>query len=188
MAKRAYTIIELIIVLGLIGALSAIGILGLSAFRQATQTQGAANEFLSNIQNYENMARNSIPSQVRTGTGLLGDRVDGYAIFFTTTNYSLHYCIDQRSSTGRFNCQGIESANEKINEYRSVTIYPRPADFPRCRGILFERRSGLIYSMSDLIAAPLKGVNCNIEITHVSNMTKKVVIFNLIANSYAFEK
>jgi len=187
-----FTILELLVVIAIIAMIAAGGIVGLIVFRQSVQLQEATSSFVSNLRTAQNMARNSNLSehQVRgndCGRFTLSETCrmpDAFAIYFDSDeNYSLMYCIDTTiAGNPRVSC-GTEQSSLKPNEFNSVTIYPDPTSQADCMGIVFERLTGSITSISiDNLAEENHSGECVIRLTNEVGNTKEVVI-NLAENS-----
>lgn len=169
-SATAFTLIELIVAMGIAAVLTGLGVAGLNLFRQTIQFQQANLDFVSALRTVQNMARNSVSSQrlISQGTSLPQAKVDGYAIFFTTSNYSIRYCIRQGGAGNtQMNCSGVEQDNLKPREYADVQIFP--ANTNVCQGVFFERLTGDIRGMSQPISNPLDTGSCTILIDHINN-------------------
>lgn len=178
------TILELLLVMTVIASLVGLSTWGIYLFRSVSEVEGAASEMAANFQTIDNAMRFSIPSNVVPNVRLLDDRIEGFAFFFANNNYGLRYCI---RAGANFNCSASEYPVVKSPAYADVYVRPITADAVRCRGILFERRTGQIYSMTDFNVVPAKGQPCTISIQHRTATTNKEMIVNLASNSYALQ-
>lgn len=178
---KGYTLVELLVVMSIIAVLSSLGIAGMTTFRNAIEVQNASFELASLLQTYENKSRNSVPSTAKTGSNVLDKRVDGYAIFFTGSNYDIRYCMKVGTS---WDCTGVEVRNAKLSEYSEVTVTPIAADASRCRGILFERLTAKISRLTNSRSPAYSTGTCTIELVHGTTGTTVEMIFDLDENDY----
>lgn len=175
--------VELLVVLSIVAVLSGLGLLGMNQFRMTSQMQTSVSELASDMLDYRNMARNSVASTKKPGTTPTERLVDGYAVFFENGNYSLHYCDRELNQTMR--CEDTPNLIEKPSQLNGgdIEIEPQPADVGRCQGILFENRSGLIYSMSDYSAVPDDTGTCVYFIRHQVLQQQKLLVVDLQKNT-----
>lgn len=181
---RAVTILELLLVMTVIASLVGLSTWGIYLFRSVSEVEGASAEMAANFQTIENAMRYSIPSTVILNNRLLDDRIDGYAFFFANNTYGLRYCFKAGSN---YNCSTTEVPVLKSPAYADVYIAPITTDAVRCRGILFERKTGQVFSMNDFNVVPVKGQPCTFNIRHRVATANKDMIVNLVNNSYAIQ-
>lgn len=181
-----YTLLEAIVVLGIIAALASFGIYGLVTMRQSIQIQQSHSEFVSTLRHVQNLARNSVASQVliaQTGNPL-ASLVDGYAIYFDSpTNYSIRYC---KTSGTSMDCRSIEQANVKSASYADISVYPLGGS--NCRGIFFERLTGNISGMSNALSNLDDIEVCTIRATHNSTRNYREITIDFAGNSIKIDK
>lgn len=178
---KSFTLVELLVVMGIIAVLAGLGIVGMLTFQRVVEVDGATQEFIGNLKTYQNMAINSASSRVySSGSGQLAGRVDGYAVQFGDGGYELRYCLDADDVNGNFDCQGVEIAEPKSSQYSQVNF----ATTSDCSLILFERLSGLVYAMNSDFAAPDSTGICEVQITHSAVGVPRTVEINLTENTY----
>ena len=179
----AYTIVEILVVLGIIAVLSGVGIAGMTLFRRTVQIEQAKNDLLSALRETGNLARNSVSSAVR-GTDVLSGRVDGYALFIDLQegNYSLRYCI-KGSFIGQlqYDCTGVEKSSSQMLSAPEVDIFP--VDPAKCQGIFFARLTGDISALSSDIGAPDDVGNCILNLTHTQGGELRQINIDLAGNN-----
>lgn len=186
----AFTIVELMVVIGVVAVMTSLGIGGMIAFRQTVQLQEATSGFISTLRSVQNMARTSSLSQyvVKTGCTVSSPicrRPDGYAIYFDSVdNYSINYCVDVSfAGADRITC-GVEELSVKPAEFNGIQVYPIGSNASDCLGIVFERLTGNItaISMQDL-ALPIESGVCEIGMELVGTGRIYKVEINLAENS-----
>lgn len=185
---RGFTILEVLVVIGVLAVLASLSTWGVFVFQRASQLEGAASELISNLRTIENSARNSVPVRITPNPpSILSDRVDGYLMTFANGNYGLSLCYIQGAN---YNCSLMISSQMKSVAYRDVTVSLLPADASRCNRILYERKTGQIYTMPAAIGAPQKGANCTVNVTHnyadpiTGRRTDKQIVIDLTSNTY----
>ena len=187
--KTAITLIEIVVVMAIIAVLVGLGLIGMNIFRRTAQLQSAYNDLSSNLSSYRNMARNSVPSVRKPGATDIDRIVDSYAVFFSNNDYHLYYCEDTGNILNQYSCENtpglIERPNEKSGDHAAISISLRAIDLPRCSGILFERKTGSMYSMSSVLAAPQATGECRINVEHTENGNVKTMIVDLTSNNFS---
>ncbi len=167
----AFTIVELLVSMGIIALLAGLGIQALVTFQQTIQFQQAQSDFITIFNNVRNQARNSVASrdEVISGDTLPNAVVDGYAIFFDNNTYSLRSCSIVRRATSELegNCRNVEDADAKPTSLDAVNIFPLNPTV--CAGILIERLSVDIYAMEATTAILQNPPECVYRIEHGSN-------------------
>lgn len=155
---RAFTLIEVMVVLAIIAALSGLGITALIQFRNGVELNNGIFQLNSILQTAENNARNA----TSTG-GTAGSTPDYYVLEFGATSIQTKSCNKQ--GTSGTTCTN----NEVINEPAGVDWYTTTTT--PCVGIAYEKRSG------DLVFRQANGTivttgQCRISITITSNGSK----------------
>lgn len=178
----AFTLLELIIVMAIVGIMSALGIQGLVLFRQTTQFKQAEADVITVFNNVRNKARNSVASgSLVSDSTLLPDAVvDGYAIYFENDTYSLYRCDQFVNQWGVLmgDCEGgLEEDDIKPRSLQEVNVFPLHS--ATCVGLFFERLSGEIYAMERTYRDSLENSGkCVYRIQHKGNeaLQKDIVI------------
>jgi Tfp pilus assembly protein FimT len=153
---------ELMIVFGILAAVSVIGLAGMNNFRAYTQVQQAGNAFVSDVRTAQNAARNgTLASQViKPGCESFGlaeacQLADAYAIYFDTElNYSYRACAYTTVAGTQVATCFTEVADMKPTEYGNVKV-TQGSQQANCRGILFERLTGNIKSVAGATLSPV---------------------------------
>lgn len=169
--KKAFTVVELMVVMAIIALLSGLGIQALITFQQTVQFQQAQADIITIFNNIRNQARNSVASkgEVIDGSTLPNAVVDGYAIFFDDNTYSLRSCTITRRATSELegSCNKVEDQDAKPISVNEVNIYP--LDPSVCKGILIERLSVDFYAMEDITSTLQNPAECVFRIEHSRN-------------------
>ncbi len=168
---KGFTLLELMVVMGIAAALLALGTVGLISFRNTVQLDQVRSDFISQLRTAQNLAKNSVASAA-LGGDLFESKVDGYAIFLNGNNYSLQYCLKQEGSTN-YDCSNAERTD--LNPQPGTSIVISTSDANKCLGFMFERLSGKMYSMSGYVTRPDSTGSCVVSFTHnISNNRREV--------------
>jgi type II secretory pathway pseudopilin PulG len=168
----SFTVLELIVVLGVIAAIAGVGITGMIGFRRNVQLQEATSSFISTIRTVQNMARTGTLSRyvVKSDCADQEDpfcrRADAFAVYFDSReNYSIRYCLEvDFAGEQRLTC-GVESLNVKPSEFNPVVIYPNQETGDKCQGIVFKRLTGEVSAIgTDSLAEESNTGLCTIDL------------------------
>lgn len=170
---KGFTLLELMVVMGIMAALLALGTAGLVSFRNTVELDQVRSDFVSQLRTAQNLAKNSVTSGVLGGDPFTS-KVDAYAIYLSENDYSLQYCLKQSGSTN-YDCSNAEKADLNPQASSTVDIYTN--DPGKCVGVMFERLSGKMYSMNGYITTPNSTGSCVITFRHsVSGITREVTL------------
>jgi len=183
MRLKAFSLLEMIIVLAILAILMGLGWSGLINFRSTAEMQNAYSELVSVIKSEQNKAKNSVSS---TSTGTTPYY---YALFFANNKYYAFNCAKPSSSSGITRC----------TKDTTVTFRQLPADIKinpdsRCAGLGFEILNGKFVAFTLANTGSLDTINsfdtvyestgtCNIKIDHDLISTEKTIEINLDINS-----
>lgn len=181
MNKKAFSLFELIIAMGVISVIMGLGWVGLLSFRSATEVQNAYSEVLSLIKTQQNKAKNSVSS------GADGQTPDFYTLFLSGDRFYL------------YNCRTLVAPNVRCTKDTATTIRILPTDIQiagTCSNIGFARLSGdLVLLQSPSNISSLLNVNtfdttfsqssgtCNINITTRSSNSNRTIEINFGNNT-----
>lgn len=170
MTLKGFTLLELLVVMAIAAVVIGLGLVGMNLFRQTTQFQQAEVAFIADLRAAQNSARNSVSSQVLVDAGNtpIQAQVDGYALFFSNDNYSIHHCFEQVTAFAtQYDCGTVEEPDLKAGDFLDIEI--RPLDFNKCRGLFFSRLSGNISAMENTLDTLDDVGVCEIRIQHLYN-------------------
>ncbi len=174
--SKSFTLIELMVVMGIIAALLALGTLGLTNFRNTAELRNAYSDIVSIIQETQNKARNSV-SIGSTGSDGLPIVPDYYVIDIQANNYTLQSC----NTTGGTNLVCNNLAGRTKPSQFSLISYTGT-----CDKIGFKRSSSDVVALNSSNAVINSGI-CTIEVRHsvISNIL--VIRVNMQDNTISFE-
>lgn len=174
----AFTLLELVVVMGIVSIMAALGIQGLIIFQQTVQFQQAETDIVTVLNDVRNRARNSVASnELADSTSLPNAVVDAYALGFAANNYSLRRCsITASFGNKQASCINVEFPDMKPEVLTAVNIFP--TDPGKCRAILFERLNANIAALPALVANLDEVGTCTIRIQHSNNpsLVREIVI------------
>jgi len=176
--KKAFSLLELIVAMGVIAVIMGLGITGLVSLRTTVELQGAYSEFVENLKSLQNQGKNST-------SGSLGSNSVPfmYGIFFTSTGYAFGNCDKPTSNQG--SCF-IDSSLAKVNTLNKNVLITS-TDPSNCSGIAFVRLPGTNINVDPIIAINSNGsyninnpiLKCVYTIKHSQNNTIKTITINL---------
>lgn len=191
MMKKGFTLIEALIVMGIIAALIGFGVVGVTRFSDYLELQNGFSDISTFIRTTQNKARNSISYE--NSMGFFTPPPDYYAIYFEEENFSLLACNENLS--GLFNCEELEK-NVKSDVFNEVK-FSFGADCEANRLFGFRRSNIDIVSFDGIInegtgytvnnaVINSKGI-CTITVNHENDVGTRKIILNLTENSFEFE-
>lgn len=190
MNLKAFSLLEMIIVLAVLAAIMGLGWSGLINFRSTAEMQNAYSEMVSVIKTEQNKAKNSVSS------GSSGTTPYFYALFFSNDKYYAFNCGDSRTpslSTTNIRCTKDETVNFRLLP-SEIELVPDAS----CAGIGFTKLTGKFASFTLPITESLETVTsfdtiynlsgqCNIKIRHNSISAERTIGINLDINSLDVE-
>ena len=140
--NNGFTLLELLVVIGITVTAGALGIYGLITFRETAILKQAGNELFTNVESIRNKARNSVLSIAKSiNNDPLEAKVDAFAIVFEDGNYSSMYCDRSDSTSIDYTC-AYEKQNLKSEIFTTVDIGLFEESGYQCAGVLFEGVTG----------------------------------------------
>lgn len=137
---KAFTFLELIIVMTIIIIVSVLGISGFLSYREYVQLESTYSDFLTSIKLQRNKAVNTVAYNIPGEINLSVDVPDFYAVYANQSTFTLYFC-NKIGSTQYANCQEDLDANK--------LIVPSSIQFTgNCGIIAFAKGSGDIYSIN----------------------------------------
>lgn len=177
---KSFTIVEVLAVLAIIAILIGLSVFGMGIFRRTVEIEQAKSDLLSSLRFAQNLSRNSVSSAVKSGDLIIG-KVDAYAIYFDTNNYSLHYCVASNRYSGlQYDCSGIEDSSLRPDQFKNALV---SFSNNHCKGVIFERLTGEIYGMTDFIGSPTNTGVCSYLISHSQGTDTRQINVNLTENN-----
>jgi prepilin-type N-terminal cleavage/methylation domain-containing protein len=181
--RKAFTLLEVMIVMSVIVAMLSIGTYSLIRFRNYTIFQSNYRDFISNIKSVQNSARNSVISPKKyntTGEPILST-VDAYMIYIENSEYSAYYCNYGTPKDSVFLC-GKESELINIEVSEKVTISSID-----CLGVGFKRSSGDIFLITAALQVPQYNYSttgtCVVKVEEKDFGSSKTIAINATTNT-----
>ena len=177
---RAYTILELVIVMSVIAVMLGLGISGLNTFKRNAEFNSTYTSVVTNIRTVQSRAQNSVSEDSGQTPS------DYYGIFFTQNQYFSYRCV---RSSNNLNC------SKTVRMFQDTSLLNATFTLGTCRNVLFERLTGKLYSvtytgsLTDTLVTglPSKTNNqCNF-VLNGGNGDSKDMNFNLLTNQVSFE-
>ncbi|GAB4284864.1 MAG: hypothetical protein Kow0081_2290 [Candidatus Dojkabacteria bacterium] len=184
--KKAFTILELVVVLGVISVIIALGSYGIIIFRDSIRIDNAYNDLLSYIQNVQNLAINS--SVYPFNAGSFDSSVDEpptppeyYAILFGENDFNLFSCSS--GASGSLNCNRIElndleEYNAKISAGCSAVVFRTSTIDIADANVIDQTNLTATLVFDDTLT------ECTIEVFDDSSGTRKDLTINFGNNSF----
>jgi type II secretory pathway pseudopilin PulG len=167
---KAITILESIIVMGIIAILLGISTYGLVQFRSTIELQNAYADVISALQTLQNRARNAVSVTNGTTTTI----VDYTSMEFLSTSYDFQACT--KAGT-RATCRDEESTITPT-EISNITF----SIASECAVIGFARLTGDIVTIDTNGVITTEG-NCTIRLIHNQTSTAKELYIDLTSNN-----
>lgn len=179
---KAFSLLELIIVMAVISVIMGISWSGIQTFRATSEMQNAYSDFVSNLKSLQNKSKNAVSSNLN------GDIPDYYFIVSSNNKYSIFNCVRTSVLTSAVTCNKDSSQN-----IRGLTDNILISLSGNCSGLGFSKLN------SKLVTLPLVQINldsqsnfssniiesgkCSFTFGHRSIDTKKVIEFDLDTNT-----
>lgn len=174
--KKAFSLLELLIVIAVIAIILSLGTYALISFRNYTQVQSAYTEFASLLNTTRNKARNASLSNSKLElTGSVSESIPDYygILIYSDHEYSEIYCEDSVSSS--VNCF-------RENEIASTTL-PQNLSISsdNCEGIIYKKLSGDMFRIVNSNKIETTG-ECSITFKHTQTSEQRRIFINLTQN------
>jgi len=188
MKLKAFSLLEFVIVFGVLAVLMGLGWTGLINFRSTAEMQNAYSELVSVIKTEQNKAKNSVSSNNDGGTPHF------YTLFFIGNKYYAFNCgnsvVPLSSSSSSITCTKDSTVLFRILP-ANIIINPDP----QCAGLGFAKLTGKFtsftlpigYGSLDTVTSfgttYSQSGTCNIKISHTLISTQKAIEVNLNQNN-----
>lgn len=168
--KRAFTLLEAIIAMGIMAVLLGLSTVALIQVRGAIEIQNAYSDVVSAFQTTQNRARNSV-----TKPGSSTQVPDYLSLSFSPTTYLFQTCI--KSGT-RATCTDDSGQSPKATAILNVQIIPSNG----CNRIAFARLTTDIVTIDSTGFITTTGT-CSIEIKHTATGNSRQITIDLSSNN-----
>lgn len=190
---KAFSMLEIVLVLAVLAILMGLGWTGLINFRSTAETQNAYSELVSVIKTIQNRANNSVSS---TSTGVIPDF---YVLFFSQNKYYSFNCCYNSSCSRASASTTVRCTKDTTLSYRQLPADIRITPDSNCAGIGFGKLNGKFTTFSLPTGTNLDSINsfgstisqngtCNITLSHNLISSKRTIEFNLNNNSLNVQK
>lgn len=183
--KKAFSLLELVMVLAIIAIIMGLGYQGLIDFRATSEMQNAYADFVGNLKILQTDAKNVVNTSSTTGTP-----ADIYAIFISSSSYKFFDCY-KASFGNSLNCS-VDKSLSTLAQNPNIVFTPGSG----CSGIGFSKLTTDIVSLNT--SADIQnstsftaGSNnpqpssCKITITHkLLQSSQKTITINIDKNSF----
>lgn len=180
---KAFTLLELLIVMGIIALMSGLGIYGLVRFQANARLESSFNDVLTAIKSVQNMSKNStafnnqsaINPTICSSNGICVP--DYYSISFSSSGYRVIGCLVSSSN--------IICPNENTIEERMVTVGGVNIEYTgqQCEYIAFQR---LTSDIKDIVGSPTWSESgnslCNIRLFNDYG-DQRIIEIDILSNS-----
>ncbi len=189
--KKAFTLVEAMVVMGIMALVLSFGTVGVIRFRDYIELQNGFSDISTYIRTVQNMARNSVSYDNVGGVPVVPDY---YSIFFTANDFSLLACNDT-GVINRVNCTQVTRDIQAPNF--SKVGFSFGGDCGNRRLFGFERSTvdlmtyqGAVNQSGNLSLT--NGVkqstgSCTIIVTHSRSNSSRNITLNLTENSINVE-
>lgn len=172
--KKAFTLLQLIVVMGISAGLLGAGIYGLTSYQRYLQLQSGYNDLVSIIKTQQNRAVNSVSL-----TALGGQAPYIYALRIDNGNYTLYYC---QNVAGSIVCT-LDASLGQLSQLASNDLQVTS----NCSGVGFLKLSTDVVSLSANAFTGSGSVGntgtCTFTIEHKVTLQSKQITFNLEENN-----
>ena len=151
--SKAYTLLELLVVLVIVGTLLGLGVFAISRFRQVILVSNTAKEIQLNLSQARRYAINNVLTSD-------GKSPEGYYLEILNNDYSLGSC--EVNSAGSTVCSASNKKSVKSDQYNGVEV-----SIPECPGVSIIKFTAVtgefVFSNNPTISVGSTGV-CQIEV------------------------
>lgn len=192
---KAYTLVELVVVMGIFAVLIAFGVLGLNAFLRSSQVNTAANDFLTTVKSDIQRARSSVYTQqeieqLRNGwentcsfAGQENFPPEAIGYFFGEGKRNFIKCSTNSSLEYDFCCVRLEEYPYSfVSEQEDILFQPQGD----CKGVIFEYSTGEVYSFAgdNLSLIRTSDSDCTVVLRHSQKQDEtRRILFDVSNNN-----
>jgi prepilin-type N-terminal cleavage/methylation domain-containing protein len=169
---NAFTLLEIIVVMGIITIAMALGVMGMVSFQRSAQVHQASSELLAIIKETRNMSQNNV---LNTNIDLIisNETRFAYRLEFTGDNQILRKLFQYNNLAQKWqDIENIEDENLKSNIFADIVYYAE-----NCNTIYFENLTGRIYTANSDVNI------CEITVKHKSQTKGHKIVINFNDNS-----
>ncbi|MEO6728544.1 MAG: type II secretion system protein [Candidatus Dojkabacteria bacterium] len=170
--KRAFTLLEAIIAMGIMALLLGTSTFALVQVKSTIELQNAYSDVLSALQTTQNRARNSV-----TKPGSSSTVPDYITIAFAPTTYKFQTCV--KSGSTKITCTD-DPATSKAIEILNVQVKAEPSN--SCVALGFARLTSDIVGVDGGGTITTTG-SCTITIVHSTTGNSRVISIDLSSNN-----
>lgn len=178
--KSGFSLLELLIVMGVTAILMGLGVYGLLSFQYYTEVQSVYSDISSLLSTTRNKAQNgSISNAKLQSTNSIIDSVpDFYGVLFSSTifpdgEYGQVYC--DRSTSDAVVC-AVEDQELSFSVRGSISV-----ETTNCIGVLYETLTADIYRIFNVNSIDSQG-ECTVDIDHNNSGASRVITISATNN------
>ncbi len=177
--KKAYTIIEVLVVMSIITVLMTLALLGLTELRRVLDADQATKDILSQIKETKNFAKNNNVSQETNRKNLI-NRQYGYRLQFIDGTIKRSLC-NKEFSANWSSAICTTPIDLKLSSYKNIRLQQANAN---CNTVIFENLTEKVEFLQNNIISNIE--TCVIEIRLIDTDTKyRDLVFNRINGEYS---
>ncbi|HLD03307.1 MAG TPA: prepilin-type N-terminal cleavage/methylation domain-containing protein [Candidatus Dojkabacteria bacterium] len=185
MKKTAFTLVELLVVMAIIGAMLAMGIYAMVQFRRTIQLQQATSQILGIIKETQNLAKNNTLEKNVVADANFDKYSFGYFLVFK--DFNIYRALGQRlQGPGEvWRIRGsLPATGLKSDIFAEVQIKP-----VNCYAVVFINLTGDIIIQQTAANVPQDiDTSCRLQIQHTQEAAiYKVIDINIINDTYKIE-
>jgi type II secretory pathway pseudopilin PulG len=174
--KKAYTILELLIVMGIVSVTVALSIYGMLQFRRLAEADQAVTDIVSSIKETKNRAKNNtIDTKNNLDLSILVKNNFGYLLKFDTDQVTRYTCTKLRTATWNAISTTQCITNKEELKKSSFSNIGFESATPGCDGFLLENLTEKISITNvNVINAGITACTINVILKDDSNAVTKI--------------
>ena len=185
MRKKAFTLVELLVVMAIIGAMLAMGIYAMVQFRRTIQLQQATSQILGIIKETQNLAKNNTLAKDVTADPNFNNLSFGYFLVFK--DFNIYRTLGKRVQGPGQNWtirDPLTTNGLKSDIFGDVQIIP-----DNCYAVVFINLTGDIIIQQTQASIPQDlNTSCRLQIKHTQEAAfYKVISINIKNDTYKIE-